>query len=311
MPETVDSPTNQVLEQALEASFQGVVLVAAHAGQLCVEFANREFERLTGFSRVELQDGGWPMLQRDDESGQPLRAALARGQPFRGIVACSRRDGSSARLRMRVEPLAPEGETKYWLCQCLDVSDAALDEFDGGVASDTDTLRLRERFNRLDRVDASSGLLKYDRFRDFLDRDLAIAQREQQSIAVMMLEIVELDKYRETFGKNAADSCLRMIGKQVTATLRRATDLCARFADDAIVAAVFGQNAQEADQLRERISENIQGLRIHNPRGQTGRFLHVRSIVADAIPGQESCDSLVRRLRAELEADPAPERSYA
>lgn len=277
-----------------------------------VVFVNRQFERLSGYHRDELYSHGWPTLWPDDESGQTLRAALGRREPYRGIVACARKDGSSWRSRISLEPLAAgDDEARYWLCQCLGLSDSGLADFDASTAYDTDGARSRERFGRLDRVDASSGLLKYDRFREFLDRDLAIAQREQQSIAVMMLEIVELDKYRQTFGKNAADSCLRMIGKQVTGTLRRATDLCARFADDTIVAAVFGQDAHEAGRLRDRITENIEGLRIHNPRGQAGRFLSVRSIVTDAIPGQESCDALLQRLQAELAADPLPERSYA
>lgn len=275
-------------------------------------FANRQFERLSGYCRDELFAHGWPTLhEHDNEAGQALRAALARGESFRGIVACAHKDGSTWRSRLKIEPIMHgDGDTKYWFCQCLSVSDAAMGELDG-MLGDTDAARSRERFGRLDRVDASSGLLKYDRFREFLDRDLAIAAREQQSIAVMMLEIVELDKYRQTFGKNAADSCLRMIGKQVTGTLRRATDLCARFSEDTIVAAVFGQDAHEAGRLRDRIAENIEGLRIHNPRGQAGRFLSVRSIVADAIPGQESCEALLQRLRVELAADPLPERSYA
>ena len=308
----VNSPGYPVFELALDASFQGVVIVVVEPDAIRVAFANRQFERLSGFDRGELYANGWPTLEAGNEGGENLRATLERGEPYRGIVTCTRKDGSTWRSRIRLEPLGEGNEQpRFWMCQCLGVADAALSEFEANGWSEAETNRSRERFGRLDRVDASSGLLKYDRFREFLDRDLAIAQREQQGIAVMMLEIVELDKYRQTFGKNAADSCLRMIGKQVTATLRRSTDLCARFSDDTIVAAVFGQDAQDASRLRDRITENIEGLRIHNPRGQAGKFLSVRSIIADAIPGQETCDALFQRLHAELSAEELPEQVYA
>jgi diguanylate cyclase (GGDEF)-like protein/PAS domain S-box-containing protein len=310
--DVVDSSGCPVFEQALDAGFQGILILESVEGGHRVVFANRQFERLSGYRRDELCQHGWPTLWPDDDGGYSLRAALGRGEAFRGIVACAGKDGMSWRSRISLEPLPCEaGETRFWLCQALSLSDSGLTDFESSTAGDNEGMRSRERFGRLDRVDASSGLLKYERFREFLDRDLAIAQREQQRIAVMMLEIVELDKYRQTFGKNAADSCLRMIGKQVTGTLRRATDLCARFADDTIVAAVFGQDADAAGRLRDRIAENIEGLRIHNPRGQVGRFLSVRSIVTEAIPGQETCEALLQRLQAELAADPLPEQSYA
>jgi len=162
--------------------------------------------------------------------------------------------------------------------------------------------RNRDRFGRLDRIDASSGLLRFDRFNEFVERDIAIAVREQRCLTLLILKINEYAEYQRTFGINAANSCLRMIGKQVTATLRRATDLCARMGDDAIVAAVFGQSAVEAEPLLSKISENVDGLKIHNPRGRSGGYLSVRCASAEANPSVDGCgfDALLNELNSKL-----------
>ena len=148
----VNSPACSVLEQALDASFQGIVILdLCEEGELKIAFANRRFERLSGYSREELATQGWAAVQGGEHlGGGALSATLQRGEGFRGIVACTRKDGSTWRSRIRVEPLAGEGtaEYRYWVCQCLSVSDSVLSEFEGDGFGDSDVSRSRERFGR-------------------------------------------------------------------------------------------------------------------------------------------------------------------
>jgi diguanylate cyclase (GGDEF)-like protein/PAS domain S-box-containing protein len=297
---SVTQLTTHILQQVLDASSDGLLLLSTASDELAIAYANRQFERLSGYARERLDGLSWRTLGGHSAEATELRDALAGGLGFSGTLRFEREDGSQWRASVRAHPVRDEGgATAFWLCQFLPPADEPGAEAGESWSAllEPDATRLRERFGRLDRADASSGLLLYERFRDFVERDLVIARRERRPVSLMFLRIAELDRYLATFGKNAADSCLRMIGKQVTATLRRATDLCARFADDAIIAAVFGQDAAEAGRLLERICENIDSLKIHNPHGRRHRFLSVRSAVVESTEGGESLETLLERLQ--------------
>ena len=114
---------------------------------------------------------------------------------------------------------------------------------------------------------------------------------------------IELDVYRQTFGAKAADSCQRMIGAQITRILRRAGDLCARYDEQTLVAAVVGQTPADVAHLVDQIADNVRQLGLHNPRGQRGRFLTVRPTPVGCPPGTEDdADALVRRAVSEQPA---------
>ena len=133
--------------------------------------------------------------------------------------------------------------------------------------------RARQKIATLDRIDPATGLVRFGYFQDMLRRDLAMARRDRRFVTLLVFEIVEFDAYRQTFGDKAADSCQRMIGAQIMRTLRRAGDLCARYDDSTLVAAVIGQHADEIQPLAEQIADNVRHLGLHNPRAKSSRYV--------------------------------------
>jgi PleD family two-component response regulator len=116
-----------------------------------------------------------------------------------------------------------------------------------------------------------------------------------------MFAIVELDVYRQTFGAKAADSCQRMIGAQITRTLRRAGDLCAKYDDSTLVAAVLGQTPDEIRHLSDQIAGNVRRLGLHNPRAKAGRHITVNVAVIGCPPGaSDDADSVIARALVEV-----------
>ena len=298
------SLTSRVLRRALELSTEGIVLLYARKPEFGVAYVNPQFSKLSGYSQEQLARIGWGPLFEDAATLDELQSSLKSALSFCSGLQLHRADGSCWRSGIRIEPVyGKHGSIDYWLCQFIPTRFVGRGEPEVlGLWSDLEAGRNRDRFGRLDRIDASSGLLRFERFKEFLERDIAIAVREQRCLTLLILKINEYAEYQKTFGINAADSCLRMIGKQVTATLRRATDLCARMGDDAIVAAVFGQSAVEAEPLLSKISENVDGLKIHNPRGRSGGYLSVQCASAEANPSVDVCtfDALLNELNSKL-----------
>jgi diguanylate cyclase (GGDEF)-like protein len=293
-----------VLRQALDLICEGVLVLSVDDDVARIGYANSQFTRLSGFTLEELVTMSWQDICRDICS-EEVAAVLHKGCSYCGTLLMERADGTRWRTGVRVRALVGEsGATGTWLVQFMPAE--FLDHGESDLLSiwlNSDSTGHRSRFSRLDRIDGSSGLLRFERFRDFLERDLALAARDGKAATVILLRVLEFEQYRCTFGVNAADSCLRTIGKQVTAALRRSTDLCARLSDDTIVAAIVDRMPEDATRLAAQISENVRGLRIHNPRGRLGRFLALSYVVSSCEPEnrERSLDSLLESAVLELD----------
>ena len=163
--------------------------------------------------------------------------------------------------------------------------------------------RARSKLASMDRIDPATGVLRFKFFRELAERDFRIARRESRWAAVMVFEIIDLSVYSETYGQKAAESCVRMVAAQVNSLLRRASDLCARADEGTIVAMTQAQDADEVRERAERIAANIRGLRLHNPRGHSGRYIDVDIGVAGGTPdGEFTLDQAIELARDDLES---------
>jgi diguanylate cyclase (GGDEF)-like protein/PAS domain S-box-containing protein len=304
----LQSLSRHILEQIVAASAEGILLVDARDPKLRIVYSNSAFQTQSGYSSVELEGTSWGTLQAGDgtsaESAR-VREAIGAGESCQAMIPCFRKDGTTWIAAVAIRPLAnSRGETEHFLVQHVPAGEAL--EREPNVQVDLLQRALgqaRQKIASLSQMDAVTGLLRYEHFLSFLKRELAIARRDNRPLALGFFEIVEFETYRQTFGANAADSCLRMIAAQIAGVFRRACDLCARHAETSFVVAVRGEDANEVSTLAARVAEKVRNLALHNPRAQSGRYLAVRSLVVDAGTSEEA-EALVTRIKAELGARP-------
>lgn len=322
----IKSLSRHFLEQVVALSSEGILVVDAQSASLPVVYANPAYEDLTGYPSAELIGRPWSMLARAADSEpelQQLRVALGRAESCRVTVPDLRKDGTVWLVDVRVAPLRnARGENRYFVCIHRPSPVSAVANGDVAATAPPQTAesaeggeitllqrelgRVRQKIANLDRIDPTTGLLRFSHFQDTLRRDLGVARRDRRFVTLLVFDIVELDVYRQTFGGKAADSCQRMVGAQITRTLRRAGDLCARYDERTLVAAVIGQTPDELQHLMEQIAENVRQLGLHNPRGRSGRYLTVRPVVIGCPPGtQEDAEALIARALAEPHAGAA------
>jgi PAS domain S-box-containing protein/diguanylate cyclase (GGDEF)-like protein len=313
----IKSLSRHFLEQVVALSSEGIVVVDAQDPSLPVVYANPAYEDLTGYSIAELAGRPWSMLRREADNEpelQRLRAAIGRAEACRITVADLRKDGTAWVVDVHAAPLtSARGEVRYFMCGHKPTGSGAGANGQEGVASaeaadangeitllQRELGRARQKIATLDRIDPTTGLLRFGHFQETLRRDLGIARRDQRFVTLLVFDIVDLDVYRQTFGGKAADSCQRMIGAQIMRTLRRAGDLCARYDDRTLVAAVLGQTPDEMRHLVEQIADNVRQLGLHNPRARSGRYIAVRPIAIGCPPGtQDDAETLITRALAE------------
>ena len=291
----IRSLNRHALEQIVAASPAGVVVADANRPDLPIVYANPAYERLTGYTLGELAGRPWAALARaGDAELAELRAAISRGEAYRATAPELRKDGTSFSSEISVTPLkGARGDLRFFLITqepALPSRSEGPAAADGYAAGDASPLqgelgRARQKLASLDRIDPATGLMRFAYFQEMLRRDFAMARRDRRFVTLLAFEIVEFDVYRQTFGDKAADSCQRMIGAQIMRALRRAGDLCARYDECTLVAAVVGQHASEIEPLAQQIAENVGQLKLHNPRAKSSRYVSTRVTVIGCPPG--------------------------
>lgn len=293
---------NDLFSEIVSISAAGLLVVDASGPDVEIVYANPAYETASGFGADELVGTSWlSYLAADDGSQEQVRLkqsvttsdAQSLSLPF------IRKDGDIWLGRMRLTPLASaDGERRLVLVE------HRTDERPAG--EDAELLKralgvARKRIASLDRTDPVTGLMSRTQFALMLRRELAVARREDRSLHVMFFTIPEIDVYRETYGNNAADSCLRMIGAQIAGTFRRASDLSARVDESTLAVAVAGYEVDDTDERIALVETKARNLGLHNPRGRNGRYIFVRGVAIAADPAVDDVEALLARGKSALE----------
>jgi len=295
---------NNVLIQALDHLPVGTLIVDARQQHWPVVYMNTIIGQLTGLDISTLLGCPWRGLLVDPEELAPQRERLL-GSPALVVRHLKQRwqsrSGEPVDMALQVSPLfARPGQPAYWLITV----DA---EQNGAESTADDTLRtaLRDaqlRLRQLDRSDAITGLANRQAFLEVVQRDWSIASREQRRISVIVFQVDALDRYRDLYGKHAADSCLRKVAHAISGSLRRTGDIAARVADNRFAALVGSADESGAKEFAGQIARKVRELAIHHPRSPTGRYVTVSvGLGSEVPPWGENDNSLLQKAEAEID----------
>lgn len=301
-----------ILIQALDHLPVGTLIVDARQEHWPVIYMNSIIGQLTGLDTGTLVGCPWRGLLVDPEELAPQRERLL-GSPALVVRQLKQRwqsrSGDPVEMALQVSPLfARPGQPAYWLITV----DADPGGEEGSGTDDTLRTALRDaqlRLRQLDRSDAITGLASRQAFLEVVQRDWAVASREQRRISVIVFQVDALDRYRDLYGKHAADSCVRKIGHAITGSLRRTGDVAARVADNRFAALVGNAEDGDARAFAAQIARKVRELAVHHPRSPTGRYVTVSVGLASEVPPWGETDNfLLQKAEADIEK-PTPERS--
>lgn len=298
-------PLNKdLLLEIVSLSAQGILVVDAQSPDLKIIYANPAYEDVSGYSAAELAGSAWlEYAAADDDAPELVRLKqnISCSEPSSLSLPFLRKDGDIWLGRLKLTPLESQlDDRKLLLVEYLAEHKA------GGGSAELLKRALglaRKKIASLDRTDPVTGLMSRAQFAIMLRRELAIARRNDRSLQLLLFSIPELDAYRQTFGDNAADSCLRMIGAQISGTFRRAGDLSARVENSTLAVAMLGNDEQQASQLIALVQKKTRNLGLHNPRGRIDRYIIVKGVAVSADPKSDDMESLLARAEAALAAE--------
>jgi diguanylate cyclase (GGDEF)-like protein len=128
--------------------------------------------------------------------------------------------------------------------------------------------------------------------RDFLDRELARAKREQKPIGIAMVDVDGLTRLRKERGADAADTLLLEAARRIRAALRP-YDAVGRHSDDGFLLILPGSDALNTMKAAERIRALVLVKPLAGLDGPTAATLSM-GVASSESPGRADVESLVK-----------------
>jgi diguanylate cyclase (GGDEF)-like protein len=124
--------------------------------------------------------------------------------------------------------------------------------------------------------DGLTTLLNRAAFEDQIRRVWQQAQRDRQTIAVIMIDIDCFKAYNDRYGHIAGDDCLRRVSSALRdAARRRPLDFVARYGGEELVAVLYGADKSYGDSIARSLLSAVRELRIPHAASETQPYVTV------------------------------------
>jgi diguanylate cyclase (GGDEF)-like protein len=134
-------------------------------------------------------------------------------------------------------------------------------------------------------TDSLTGLANRRRFNDILDREWHRANREHMSLSLIMMDADLFKNYNDLHGHQTGDKLLQAIGAAMQQSLRRGTDVAARYGGDEFAMLLPSTSSNGSVQIAELVRSRLAS--ICDERRIPGSPLSIGVASAIPRPGQE------------------------
>lgn len=247
-----------ILRTAIEQSPVSVVVTNSDTA---IEYVNPSFRRVTGYTEEEalghnpnvLKSGLTdPMVYKD------LWDTLTSGKPWTGELINRTKAGTTYVEEAHIAPVKDEqGVTTHYVGIKMDI---------------TERKKALERLDYLAHYDALTNLPNRGLFFDRVKQGLALAQRHEQKLAVLFLDLDKFKPINDTWGHAVGDLVLQEAARRMEACLR-VSDTVGRMGGDEFVILLLNiHSVADAMLVGEKIRRAL-----NDPFVIDGHTLHISS----------------------------------
>jgi diguanylate cyclase (GGDEF)-like protein/PAS domain S-box-containing protein len=137
------------------------------------------------------------------------------------------------------------------------------------IALSLASLQLRETLREQSIRDPLTRLFNRRFLEESLDRELQMAGRKRQSIAVLFLDLDHFKKFNDTFGHDAGDLVLQSLA-DLFRNFFRATDMCCRYGGEEFAIILPESTSQDAAIRADALRSEVRSLRLHYKKQPLG-----------------------------------------
>jgi diguanylate cyclase (GGDEF)-like protein/PAS domain S-box-containing protein len=143
---------------------------------------------------------------------------------------------------------------------------------------------LQKELEELSFKDGLTGVANRRMFDSILEREWANAQRHNQPLSLIMLDIDYFKQYNDHYGHIQGDDCLKRVGQALGSAAARSRDFFARFGGEEFVLVLPETDEKSAAQIAERCRSLIFKEQIPHEKSQVSQVLTISLGVGTIIP---------------------------
>lgn len=151
-----------------------------------------------------------------------------------------------------------------------------------------------EELQAISETDALTNLANRRKFDAAYQCEWDRAERLQQPIAVVILDVDDFKHYNDKYGHQVGDACLQTLAQVLRAHARRAMDVAARYGGEEFALILPGMNGTEAVALAETVRRAFEKAGISHEGVGHGNMVTLSAGVAAQVPSRSAsrCDLL-------------------
>ena len=111
-----------------------------------------------------------------------------------------------------------------------------------------------------------------------------LSMREALPLSLILIDIDNFKQFNDNYGHLEGDSCLKRIAKMLSGSVKRNTDMVARFGGEEFVCVLPSTGIEGAMIVAEEIRANVMSLQITHAYSSTGNFVTVSQGVSTVVP---------------------------
>lgn len=245
---------NNLLVAALEAAANGIIITDTDAK---ITWVNPAFTKLTGYSLAE-SIGQRPNRLissglQDEAFYQALWGDILQGKHWRGELINKRKDGSLYHEELSIAPVQNRAGT--------------ITHFIGIKVDISERKQFEEQLQKLANTDPLTDLYNRRFFLDALTQETArLARFENQSAALLMIDLDYFKCVNDTYGHSTGDEVLRQVAHILRQTLRT-IDIPARLGGEEFAILLLGASQSDTMVIAERLRQQMTTIAIPHEKG--------------------------------------------
>lgn len=220
----------RLMKQAIESSFNGIVIADVRQGDLPIVFVNSAFERITGYRAEEVLGQNCRFLQKgncaeDDQANfealQRIRAALNAGQPASEVLRNYRKDGTPFWNDIYIGPIRDSnGKLTHFIGIQNDISEKKSAESKLAYNASHDVL---------------TGLPNRSLLEDRLVQACRVAVRYKRKVGVLFFDLDDFKPINDSLGHQVGDQLLIQVADRLNSGVRSGDTVARGSGDEFIV----------------------------------------------------------------------------